>query len=444
MLALIISLPILGLLVFLALCIYVDGFYGDFLDLVRNHNYHEDGRKLESVRPIAFPWGNFQLLKDDPEKLVKNLHETMDRNDGFAVTYFLWNPNVLSNNLEFMKRVYSTEILKKSRRDLTKITIWERLFGRGLFMLSDANEWKKSHKVCIRGMGSKFLTDYYVTVQEVADKSVARLEEKIKLHKGPIECEIRKFFQDYTLEAIFLIAFGKGDSKPEERRRVADLFDTAIGTQESDMRFTLPGFIDMPFETPRKIRSAIKELQEYGARVVKNHRTKMKEGKIDPNAKGTLLSALCEKAEDGSEFSDTLVLENVYSFMFAGLDTSSTALAHAMIHLARHPAVQEKARKEALAHKEVDFEIVMNGLPYLACVAREALRLCPPINGIGGNREIKEGITFNGKRIAKDTGIGACQLAHHRNPKIWGKDAEVFRPDRHMKEDVYRLYISYV
>ncbi|GAB5369904.1 hypothetical protein AAMO2058_001446700 [Amorphochlora amoebiformis] len=201
------------------------------------------------------------------------------------------------------------------------------------------------------------------------------------------------------------------------------------------MRFTLPGFIDMPFETPRKIRSAIKELQEYGARVVKNHRTKMKEGKIDPNAKGTLLSALCEKAEDGSEFSDTLVLENVYSFMFAGLDTSSTALAHAMIHLARHPAVQEKARKEALAHKEVDFEIVMNGLPYLACVAREALRLCPPINGIGGNREIKEGITFNGKRIAKDTGIGACQLAHHRNPKIWGKDAEVFRPDRHMKED---------
>eukprot|EP00954_Amorphochlora_amoebiformis_P009517 739816-Amorphochlora_amoeboformis.AAC.1 len=30
-------------------------------------------------------------------------------------------------------------------------------------------------------------------------------------------------------------------------------------------------------------------------------------------------------------------------------------------------------------------------------------------------------IQFNGKRIAKDTGIGACQLAHHRNPKIWGK-----------------------
>mmetsp|Transcript_2968 Transcript_2968/g.5497 ORF Transcript_2968/g.5497 Transcript_2968/m.5497 type:complete len:243 (-) Transcript_2968:211-939(-) len=159
----------------------------------------------------------------------------------------------------------------------------------------------------------------------------------------------------------------------------------------------------------------------------------MREGKLDDNFTGSLLSALCEKADDGSEFSDDLVLQNVYSFLFAGLDTTSTALAHTLVHLARHPEIQERARKEALSVDEISYDTILSGLPFLSCVLKEAMRLCPPVSGIGRQRELLVPIKHKGKTIGRGHGIGNSSLVHMRNKAVWGEDAEEFKPTRFWK-----------
>ena len=61
--------------------------------------------------------------------------------------------------------------------------------------------------------------------------------------------------------------------------------------------------------------------------------------------------------------------------LFAGTDTTSSAMNRIVHMLALHPEVQDKLRAEILATPEhLDYEALMN-LPYLDSVIRETLRL---------------------------------------------------------------------
>lgn len=66
------------------------------------------------------------------------------------------------------------------------------------------------------------------------------------------------------------------------------------------------------------------------------------------------------------------------SLIFAGMETTSGALAHILEILAEHAEVQEKLRQEISAaragREHMDFDELM-GLPYLEAVCRETLRL---------------------------------------------------------------------
>ena len=67
------------------------------------------------------------------------------------------------------------------------------------------------------------------------------------------------------------------------------------------------------------------------------------------------------------------------TFIFAGMDTTSNALARTLDLLAKHQEVQDKLRAEILAAvrehgPELPYD-VLTELPYLDAVCRETLRL---------------------------------------------------------------------
>lgn len=67
----------------------------------------------------------------------------------------------------------------------------------------------------------------------------------------------------------------------------------------------------------------------------------------------------------------------VRTFIFAGMDTTSGALAHILHLLAEHPDVQTKLRAEILEAgngQEIGYDQLVE-LPYLDAVCRETLRL---------------------------------------------------------------------
>ncbi|KAJ8732430.1 hypothetical protein PYW07_015029 [Mythimna separata] len=124
---------------------------------------------------------------------------------------------------------------------------------------------------------------------------------------------------------------------------------------------------------------------------------------------------------------ETLVL------VVGGTDTSAVGTAFTMIMLAMYPDVQEKVYEEIQQiFDNSDRPVTPEDLPrfkYLDAVIKESLRLYPPAPFIARKVEkdlkLPSGITL----------VDGCTLiisiwAIHRNPKYWGDDAEVFRPER--------------
>jgi cytochrome P450 len=69
-------------------------------------------------------------------------------------------------------------------------------------------------------------------------------------------------------------------------------------------------------------------------------------------------------------------------------------------------------------------------LPYLQAVIKEGLRIYPPVTGLMLKTVPKGGDTLNGIFVPGGTEIGYCALGVQRNKEIFGKDTELFRPER--------------
>jgi cytochrome P450 len=77
------------------------------------------------------------------------------------------------------------------------------------------------------------------------------------------------------------------------------------------------------------------------------------------------------------KLSDHDVMSQISTFVVAGHETTSTSLSWTLHALTLHPEVQDKLREELLSvgSDEPSLE-VLEGLPYLDAVVREALRWC--------------------------------------------------------------------
>lgn len=109
--------------------------------------------------------------------------------------------------------------------------------------------------------------------------------------------------------------------------------------------------------------------------------------------KSALIDILLKSTINGEPLSNTDIREEVDTFMFAGHDTTTSAIAFTLYNLAKHPEVQTKALEEIrnVIGDDPNTEIVLkdlNDLKYLEQVIKETLRLFPSVPIIG--RKTKE------------------------------------------------------
>ena len=77
---------------------------------------------------------------------------------------------------------------------------------------------------------------------------------------------------------------------------------------------------------------------------------------------------MCLQDSDGERLSDQEIEDEVDTFMFAGHDSTSSALSWCLYNLAKHPLQQDRCREEALG--------AVRGKPQLTwCVCRRYSRL---------------------------------------------------------------------
>lgn len=143
----------------------------------------------------------------------------------------------------------------------------------------------------------------------------------------------------------------------------------------------------------------------------------------------------------------------VLETLIAGSDTTAGALRGVMLYLMTNRRVYERLQgeiDEAVREGKVGADgegvipfAVAKQLPYLQAVIREGLRVWPPVRNIlpkdvpaGGDT-----VMVDGKPVFLPGGvdIGYSALAMHRDKKVYGEDADLFRPERWFEPDPVRL-----
>jgi cytochrome P450 len=180
-----------------------------------------------------------------------------------------------------------------------------------------------------------------------------------------------------------------------------------------------PGLWILSHKLPRRrYRKELDQLDAYLYDLIRQRRTL-------GNPPDDLLTRLVHSPA----MDDDLIRDQLLTMLIAGHDTSTALFAWMLYLLGEHPGAMRRVREEVAnvlgsatpAHEH------LNQLHYLDLVARETLRLYPPIHI--GNRKAVHDVQLPGGTIPAGNRVMYSIYLSHRDPAHWENPAD-FDPER--------------
>ncbi|XP_052753295.1 cytochrome P450 4C1-like isoform X2 [Galleria mellonella] len=351
------------------------------------------------IRRGKDPIDTFRLLADEAHK----------RN---GITSFWFGNNLYVNVADpyAADKVMKTSLEKDEVMDLVR-----PLIGNGS-IFAPVTIWRPRRKVLAPTFGQKTLNNFV----KIFYKQSAILADQLQSVAGKEKFSIFSYVTTYSMDAICETTMGVNvNAQGNINHPVLKAFNGFC--QMSAARFVCP-WLHPPsvYKYMPNYSTYVKHCQLLKNFVDKIIKTKGQEINNDWN--------------NNVEPDDNLELrEETLVMVLAGTDTSAVGASFTMLLLARHPDIQEKVFQE-IAHVcgNSEHPIETDHLPslkYLDAVVRESLRLYPPVPVIV--RKIETPTTLpSGLTLVPGVGVAINIWGIHRNPDIWGPDANEFKPER--------------
>merc|ERR1719356_1976356 len=176
-------------------------------------------------------------------------------------------------------------------------------------------------------------------------------------------------------------------------------------------------------------RRHIGSLRKYSKTIVQD----LKDGS-NPDAGDSFVGLFIKSGEAPS---DKLLEDLVLNFLIAGKDTTAQAMAWCLWNIAQHPAVEEKILqecREVCGDGPLSYDMI-NRLDYLEAVIREGLRLHPSVP-LDFKQVLADDTLPNGTWVSRGSSVAYSTYSMGRSKRIWGEDADEFRPERWLTMDV--------
>lgn len=300
--------------------------------------------------------------------------------------------------------------------------------GDGLFTAYNHEpNWQLAHDVLAPAFSREAMAGYHPMMLDVAARLTDHWDREAAAGRA---VDVPGDMTRLTLETIARTGFGH-DFGSFERGRPHPFVTAMIGTLTYAQRLnTAPGPL-APLLLRGATRQNTADIALLNRTVDGLVRARREAG---PGGAGDLLDRMLATAhpETGERLSSKNVRHQVITFLVAGHETTSGALSFALYYLSRHPEVAARARAEV---DRVWGDTPAPGydqvarLRYVRRVLDEALRLWPTAPAFF--REARQDTVLAGEHPMR-RGAWALVLLPmlHRDPEVWGPDAERFDPDR--------------
>jgi cytochrome P450 family 110 len=151
----------------------------------------------------------------------------------------------------------------------------------------------------------------------------------------------------------------------------------------------------------------------------------------DPNRTDILSMLMAARDEEGQPMSDKELRDELMALMFAGHETTATAMAWALYWTHSLPEIREKILNElnGLGESPALMDIVR--LPYLTAVCQETLRI-HPVAMLTFPRVVEEPVEMMGYYLEPGTVVMGCMYLTHQREDIYPNRTQ-FRPERFLE-----------
>ncbi|KAL9031244.1 MAG: hypothetical protein Q9196_000712 [Gyalolechia fulgens] len=321
---------------------------------------------------------------------------------------------------ENLRTIYSAKFLDWGVQPI-RLPAQEPFCGRGV-ITTDGQAWEHSRSLLQPSFRRSNIADL-----SILETYLTKVIDRIPTDGSTFDLQ-PAFFSLY-LDTATLFLFGESfdslsGSTSEEGNRFMDAFDYAMFG--SGFRIALG-----PFKVlwrSSKWRDSCLTTHRFADRYVEKaiqYRRKLQSerGAGDANeataGSQNLLYSMAEQTGDRVQLRN-----EVLQAVMAAQETTAVLISNGFFLLARHPAVWDRLRQEALSlsRDQVTMDALLN-MKYLRNVLNETLR--DTVLPRGGGPDGKSSIF-----VRKGTMFDTAFYVLHRQRDIWGDDAEAFKPDR--------------
>lgn len=306
--------------------------------------------------------------------------------------------------------------------------------GNGLFTANTADPlWRRAHNILLPSFSQQAMDGYLPMMVDIAEQLMQKWQ---RLNPGD-EVDVTADTTRLTLDTIALCGFGYRFNSfyREDAHPFVDAMVRVLAQSQARAR-------QLPIQTRLKVR-AQRQLDEDNAmmealvdQVIRERRRTG--GSSSAGGGQDLLGAMLDGVDrqSGEKLPDANIRAQCITFLIAGHETTSGLLSFVLYFLLKHPEVTERAYAEVdrvLGSAPAPSLSQLRELTYLHQIINETLRLWPTAPAF--TRGPYEDAVIGGRYlIPKRTPVTVLTPMLHRDPHVWGEDAEEFNPD-HLAPD---------
>ncbi|XP_050347065.1 cytochrome P450 4C1-like [Nymphalis io] len=425
------------------------------LILISIELYYRFGRTGRLIRKIPGPkpWplvGNMLNYFRTPEKLFIYQRDINKQYGHINQIHFPLSIRMVNiSNPDDVEKVLSGSENNYKEHPYIYLIYWLR---EGL-LVSNGIKWFQRRKMLTKAFHFNILQKYFVTFKEEAEYFQNIVQEEVWKQRT----DLYPLMSSTTLRIMCETAMGSthGDMESLTSKYLTSLADVgdcftrrlSAPWLHSESMYQLTGLA-------KKQNIALKYLHGLTNSVVRSRRSFLAESSFnqfdndaeyDTKEKLAMLDLLLKNEKSGL-IDHEGIREEVDTFMFAGHDTTATAMTFMLMMLANEPEIQDKIFAEIRqilgeSDRAVTTED-LNQMKYLECCIKESLRLYPSAPLIA--RHLRKETVLGGYTVPANTTCLIFIYDLHRRADLY-PDPERFIPERFLPENsVKRHPFAYI
>lgn len=331
------------------------------------------------------------------------------------------------------------------------------IFGEHGTFNSDSDDWKQHIKLSRSYLGHKMFHQLAAKiVPDILEKQLIPVLDHVS--KQNADVDLQDLFKRYTFDFVSIISTGfNPNTLRVEFPEIPYVNAMDVASETIFMRHILPESVWrlqswLGIGKEKEYREGFRILDEFSEKHILTRRKMLSESmkgvaKVEEEGEEESFNVLNLELSRHEIFAalpihEKAVKDNLIGFIFAGEETTRTALTWFFWCLSNNPSVEAKIREELRrnsAQKEAKKGLLfsldeLNSLIYLHAALCETLRLFPPVP-FESRTPTEPDRLPSGHNVNRNTSIVMSSYAMGRMKWIWGEDCREFKPERWIAAD---------